>query len=308
MTVGTPRQTARLLERLLITVGVFLLVCALAALWHISRTQKEINDKAAHLTAALNRNQVQVLNLSSNLDFFTGVLSGVEEAATGIPYTHIAPERARAVAKSLWYRNETLPDHVPEAINKQIQDYFGNADLTGIPLLDPEINWNAITNWPEEFTYGGRRYYMQLAQDRSSRSRPKGFRFSSLADLTPGMSISVRYRHKPDDMPPGISPTSTWGVDGTIRSRGVRTWQTTVFDCYFYESGALYRFSRYDIGEGITQIEYFDPDGSLVGMALEKRTAFGFVTRYLLHDRDVDVDTFYGHLREVRGLVPTVTF
>ena len=58
--------------------------------------------------------------------------------------------------------DENYPPRVRERIRQQVQAYFGNEPLDGIPWLDPKIDWSKFKNWPDEIHFKGKTYLLSL--------------------------------------------------------------------------------------------------------------------------------------------------
>jgi len=65
--------------------------------------------------------------------------------------------------------DDGLPPRVIEIMHKQIERYLGTNDFKGVPLLDRTIDWNFFTNWPDQFSFKGHTYRLELT-DALSKS------------------------------------------------------------------------------------------------------------------------------------------
>lgn len=160
------------------------------------------------------------------------------------------------------FLSDGLPTKVKDRIDIQIVRYFGTNDLRGIPLLDGQTNWLSIANWPDEITLGDKSYQLQVRQSFGDYARVVADRrrWSEIDKLfgyyvEPGRQISITQEV-------GLSfsgnSTNVWRID-------VRRRERTVFGCEFYWDGSLFSFSYDDPDTKRSNLEFFSPDGELIG-------------------------------------------
>ncbi len=84
---------------------------------------------------------------------------------------------------------ERIPKDVKEIVKKQVKAYFGDQDITGLPLLDPKIEWNDFANWPDEFSFRGETYSIRIEEIRMGHFRS----LKSRIEVKPGVRFLVKY-------------------------------------------------------------------------------------------------------------------
>lgn len=166
-----------------------------------------------------------------------------------------------------------LPTRVVGRTREQLRNYLGQTELKGIPLLDPAINWDIQSNWPNRFVYQGHWYELeitQLSDDGPKPVRVRGF-------VNPGMTVLFDYRPITGKTSPGLTngiyPRASWSPRhrvpykllfwGSTEFGGTRK---TVFDYEFYPEGGLYEFYWQPVATDKGQWEVFDRSGKLVGL------------------------------------------
>ena len=201
-----------------------------------------------------------------------------------------------------------IPSEVREAIAKQIKAFFKTDEISGVPLLDPKIDWNEFGNWPEEFAFRGETYTPRLIKG----TQIVGQRISR-AEAKVGLTFCANYRLKDSDDRGRLHVSAVWLEDGLVQNKSVRMYKErypgaydnyvkrksepnirsslgdqyhTIFASTFYRTGDLYRFDRSQGGpkfDGTT--EYFDRSGKVVGVVDHYQAQW--------EGRKVDGPTFY---------------
>jgi len=168
-----------------------------------------------------------------------------------------------------------------------LEHYLGGHNFKGVPLLDRSVDWNWFTNWPDEFKFRGRAYSLRLV-DTSGGDLWVGLK--SRAAVRSGTAIFALYRPTTTNGLTCLSISASWRSDGTLYERAVRFGDQNVFTYQFYPSGHLYLWMRDDVRTEDQVIEYFAPDGALVGT---QRSADGEkVPRRTWLGRAIDEDAF----------------
>jgi hypothetical protein len=171
-----------------------------------------------------------------------------------------------------------LPPSVVEKTRKQIEDYLGKADFKGVPLLDPTVDWDAQSNWPNRFVYQGKLYQLEISDVSGDEIRT----LRSKAEVRPGRTVSFGYRPVTQGPVAGtakvIYPRASWSKDRNRASGKILIWGDgeffgvwkEVFSYRFYPAGSLHKFhwQARDSDEG--QWEVFDKAGKSVGLVASK--------------------------------------
>jgi hypothetical protein len=181
---------------------------------------------------------------------------------------------------------ERKPKQIMEIVNKQVKTYFGEQDFTGVPLLDPKIEWNILENWPDQITFQGETTYLQIL-DMSHGDYSVGLK--SKADVKPGMSILAVYHKKGSNKRGILDPSGYWETNGCIHDKILNfNWQT-VFGYKYYTSGRILMFSFKDYTTNESRREVFDRKGNILGVELQ----IGQAVTYKWKGRKLDEETFW---------------
>lgn len=157
--------------------------------------------------------------------------------------------------------DDGLPKRVAEITRNQIESYFRTNTFTGVPLLDRSVNWELFSNWPDQFTYSGHTYRLQLA-DFSEYGLVKALKVRT--EVRPGMHFLARYAAGTNSSSP-LRVSSAWHTNGSVSERIVDVDGKQVYGHLFVPSGKLYLFLRDDAVSKSYISEYFGPAGVLVG-------------------------------------------
>jgi hypothetical protein len=157
--------------------------------------------------------------------------------------------------------DEKLPPRVVEITRKQIERYLGTNDVTGVPILDRTVDWNFFTNWPDQFSFKGHTYRLNLTDTSGGDSFAK---LKSRTEIQPGMRFLAGYSTDTSSRPP-LRVSSGWRGDGSLAERSVTVEGKHAFTHQFVPSGRFCMFSREDAETKEYILEYFDASGRLVG-------------------------------------------
>jgi hypothetical protein len=167
-----------------------------------------------------------------------------------------------------------LPPSVMETTRRQIQDYLGKSNVKGVPLLDAAIDWDVQTNWPEQFSFHGRIFQLDVRDLGGGGFR----RLKSRQEAKPTMTVSYWYLLTPAGTDPGvtnfISPRATWTPGGRVADKQLMWggWNEVgdsardIFQYTFYPDGVLYKFHWQRRATAAGHWEVFDRNGKLAGM------------------------------------------
>ncbi len=165
-----------------------------------------------------------------------------------------------------------LPARVAERTRKQLEDCLGKTSAKGVPLVDPAIDWNQQSNWPDRFTYEGREYALDITDLSGTEPR----KLKSRAEVIPSATVIFGYEPVNRGPRPGatnvVSPRASWSPRERVPGK-VLIWGTgeffgfrrEVFSYVFYPSGALHEFYWQPRESEKGQWEVFDRNGKLVG-------------------------------------------
>jgi hypothetical protein len=188
--------------------------------------------------------------------------------------------------------DEKIPEAVRKEIGARIKKAFGGAKLAGVPLLDPSVDWNDFSKWPESFEFDGKRFeaeYSYLGSDYIGRVR-------SRSELRSDHGIFLKYSHpaKSTNGPPANSFVCVWSKHGYVKEKGLDWGGTRIFLLQFYPSGDLSSFQRDE--HEVHHVQFYH-SGALIGSLREGRFTF--------REREVSVDEFYRRLSELtKGMFP----
>jgi len=157
--------------------------------------------------------------------------------------------------------DERLPTRVVEITRTQIRGYLGINKVTGVPLLDRKVNWDAFSNWPDEFVYLGRTYRLQLTDTSGG---DYAVELNSRIALTPGKSFLARYMTG-TKFPPPLGVSSAWHGNGSVSAKTVDVDGNRVYGHLFVPTGELFLFLRDDFATKAYVSEYYDASCRLVG-------------------------------------------
>jgi len=146
-------------------------------------------------------------------------------------------------------------------MHKQIERYLGTNDFKGVPLLDRTIDWNFFTNWPDQFSFKGDTYRLELTDTSGGDYFVE---IKARADVRPGMRFLARYSTG-TDFSPSLGVSSVWRGDGSVSDRIVDVGGMRVFGHQFFATGRLYMFARHDAETKHYSLEFFDASGRLMG-------------------------------------------
>ncbi len=165
-----------------------------------------------------------------------------------------------------------LPVRVVERTGKQLEDCLGKTSAKGVPLVDPAIDWNQQSNWPNRFMYEGRAYELDITDLSGAEPR----KLKSRAEVRPSKTVIFGYEPVNRGPRPGatnvVSPRGSWSPGERVPGK-VLIWGTgefsgfrrEVFSYVFYPSGALHEFYWQPRESENGQWEVFDRNGKLVG-------------------------------------------
>jgi hypothetical protein len=192
---------------------------------------------------------------------------------------------ATAMGAPFKTNEERIPKEVKEIVNKQVKAYFGQQDFTGVPLLDPKIEWNDFANWPDEFTFRGETNSIRISEVGGDYIR----KLKSRTEVKPGMRFLVTYYKKGSTEQGSLILYGCWLKNGSINEKWVCFHGQTVFLYKYYSSGRILDFTRVDYETKENRCDLFERSGEIVGFYIE---ASGKPAKYVWWGRKVDVDTF----------------
>jgi len=156
---------------------------------------------------------------------------------------------------------EKLPKKVVEITRTQIKGYIGKSEITGVPLLDRKVNWDAFNNWPDEFVYQGRTYRLQLTDTSGGDVL---LNLNSRIELRPGKGFLARYITD-TEFPPPLGVSAAWYGNGALSEKVVAVYDKTVYGQLLVPTGELYLFLRDDFATKAYISEYYNASGRVVG-------------------------------------------
>lgn len=197
----------------------------------------------------------------------------------------LAPAAARA--EPFKTAHEKIPVAVKTDLRLQIELYFDNQNLQGIPLLDNKIDWNDVQNWPDEFTFRGDTYCLQV-WTASDATAPVAA--NSHATIPRGSSIRASYQPKNAAAPGELRPSAFWEKDGTVHEKVLELNRRLVFELKYYPRGELFSYGLNSFATQERRIDYFDRAGIRAG---GERTPAGKIqTEYQWNGQPIDADAF----------------
>jgi|GEM_PF-201621 len=83
-----------------------------------------------------------------------------------------------------------IPKAVQTVTRQQIKTYFGTNSVTGVPLLDPRVDWLDFAHWPDEFHFRGGTYQIHVEEYHGDYFKP----LPSRSEIKQGMSFYANYQ------------------------------------------------------------------------------------------------------------------
>lgn len=161
-----------------------------------------------------------------------------------------------------------LPASVLTKTREQLLSYLGENVVRGLPLLDPSIDWNSQSNWPDRFVYRGRSCKLEVHDLSGDEPKPVRGR----AAVKPGTPVVFSYSPI-GAVTNGIFPGATW-IPGKRIPAKILIWGNhefggpwkTVFSYSFYPNGGLREFYWQARDSDNGNWEIFDGHTRLVGV------------------------------------------
>jgi len=186
----------------------------------------------------------------------------------------------------------SVPEAVQIVTRHQIKSYFGTNSVAGVPLVDPAVNWRSFTNWPNEFQFLGQTYQLRVDMWGGDYAVP----LRSRSEIKPGMSFLAHYRIKGTSNRGILSPEAIWREDGALGHKGLN-WKDaerdgSVFVHQFGPTGRFGSFSWIELETSLYRIQYYTPDGELVGDYAVPNRGPHSAGRYIWNGESVSAEEF----------------
>ena len=163
--------------------------------------------------------------------------------------------------------SQKTPEWVKKDIENQITTIFGEEDRKGIPLADPNIDWDNFKNWPSVFFHNGTELVIRIEGVWDKEGQP----LKSTKEILPGVEVDLWYFPK-KQVTPHVRPSARWRRNGSLSHKSLVLWSPEQsrdgYSCSYFPSGELLYYSRWYVDRGVVQTDYFDKQANVIGSLL----------------------------------------